>query len=421
MDQLISPDIPAWLAYLLVLSLGMLVARANINRLLTAQPGHWGFWNTWVLFWANSAIPVALFWFLDYTSAIKDTALFGALVVAFGYRQIFAGGVQGITMVGQTPRLWQPFEAWVNRIKEQIATEYTDKRGLFDARVRAHLASDAGRMNGLRELVFTYAQDPAALAASLAALNAQAAPVGAPAGSFAQWKNNEEVRRLLDDLRQSQPVNYGSFLYEKGLITRWMSLNWRQSRRSQWAGWIVTLLVAATLAIGAWFCFRNERIALSYYQWRLTKPGVSDRDRFRSRENLIRRLKTIARDAQPGEPRISAMVLPLVGRLRFRSTTPQTAQDILDLFADAHSIPLDRAAVPDLIEALRNPNEDLRLRIRRTLSGLQEADFPKKVPDKLAQDWVPAKDESPFDMDRHVQAWQEWWRAAQEPSPAPSP
>ena len=40
MEQLTSPDIPAWISYLLVLSLGMLVARSNVNQLLASQPGH---------------------------------------------------------------------------------------------------------------------------------------------------------------------------------------------------------------------------------------------------------------------------------------------------------------------------------------------------------------------------------------------
>src|SRR2546425_1150397 len=108
MEQITSPDLPAWLCYLLVLSVGMLVARENVNRLLASYPGHWSFGNTWALFWARAAIPVVLFWFLDYTAALRDTALFAALAVAIGYRQIFAGGIQGIAMPGQTPRLWQP-------------------------------------------------------------------------------------------------------------------------------------------------------------------------------------------------------------------------------------------------------------------------------------------------------------------------
>jgi len=121
-DHTLSPDLPAYLCYGIVLALGVLVARATVNSLLAAQLSRWGDPNTWALFAAHTALPVVLFWFLDYTSALSDSSLFGALVVAFGYKQIFAGGVQGITMSRQTPRLWQPFEAWVSQIKESIVT-----------------------------------------------------------------------------------------------------------------------------------------------------------------------------------------------------------------------------------------------------------------------------------------------------------
>jgi hypothetical protein len=421
MDQITSPDLPAWFCYLLVLSLGMLVARANVNRLLASQPGHWGFVNTWVLFSAHAVMPVVLFWFLDYTSALRDTALFGALLVAFGYRQIFAGGIQGITMPGQTPRLWQPFEAWVSRIKEQIATQYQDSRSLFDAKVRVYLASDTARMERLRGLSFTYTSNPEALSEQLTKLASQKAPDGAPAQSIQQWKNNEEARILLNDLRRSQPVNYGIFLYQDRLITSWMYHNWRQSRQSQWAGWVGAALIILTIGFGALKCYRSERVTTSYYQWRLTKAGVSDYDRFRSREHLASRLEAAVHATPPDAQRVAALVSPLIARLRFRDTSPQTADDVLALFIDTHSPGADRVVIPGLIEALRNPNEDLRLRVRRAISGLQQADFPNNVPDDVADKWVPAKNENPMDIDRHVQAWQAWWRGVQAAPPAPLP
>lgn len=421
MDQITSPDLPAWFCYLLVLSLGMAVARANVNGLLASQPGHWGFVNTWVLFWAHAFMPVVLFWFLDYTSALRDTALFGALVVAFGYRQIFAGGIQGITMPGQTPRLWQPFEAWVSRIKDQIATQYTDSRSLFDADVREYLASDPKRIDGLRALSFTYTSDPAALSGQLTKLASQKAPDEATAQSFDKWRNNEQARLLVNDLRMSHPVHYGAFLYRNRLITRSMYYDWRQSRQSQWAGWVGAALIILAIGFGALECYRSDRVAIWYYRWRLTKAGVSDYDRFRSREHLASRLEVAGHAAPPDAQRIAAVVSPLMASLRFRDTSPQVADDILALFIDSHSLGEDRVVIPGLIEALRNPNEDLRLRIRRAVSGLQQADFPKNVPDDVADKWVPAKNENPIDIDRHVQAWQAWWRGVQAAPPPPAP
>lgn len=418
MEQLTSPDIPAWISYLLVLSLGMLVARSNVNQLLASQPGHWSFLNTWALFGAHAAIPVVLFWFLDYSAALRDTSLFAALVVAFGYRQIFAGGIQGITMPGPTPRLWQPFEAWVNGIKDQIATEYKNRRDLFDTKVRTYLASDANRIQGLVNLSFTYTQNPAGLAAARDSLAKQVIPAGAPAESFEQWRNNEEVRILLNDLRMSQPINYGLFLYQHDLITRWMYHNWLQSRRSRVVGWIATTLISLTIVLGLVLCYRSERVSFLYYQWRLTKSGASERDRFRSREYLVGQLHAAEKATPADLGKIASIASPLVVRLRFRGTPPQTAEDVLALFTDAHSPGVDRVVIPGLIEALRNPSEDLRLRIRRELSGLQKADFPGSVPDESADKWVPAKNESAVEIDHYVALWQAWWQTAQAAVPS---
>src|ERR1041384_42499 len=115
MNQLVSPELSVYVCYLLVLLLGMWSAASQINRLLDSSPDRWNFGGTWLVFSAHVAIPLLLFWFLDYSNALHDTSLFAALVVALGYRQIFAGGVQGIMMPGQTPALWKPFEAWVGR------------------------------------------------------------------------------------------------------------------------------------------------------------------------------------------------------------------------------------------------------------------------------------------------------------------
>ena len=122
MDQFGSPDVPAFICYLVVLAVGALVARSNVSRILKLIPGHWRFFKTWLLFAAYLLLPITLFWFLDYTSALHDTSLFAALVVAVAYQQIFSGGVQGISMPGQSSKLWMPFERWTERVKDGVAT-----------------------------------------------------------------------------------------------------------------------------------------------------------------------------------------------------------------------------------------------------------------------------------------------------------
>jgi hypothetical protein len=121
--------------------------------------------------------------------------------------------------------------------------------------------------------------------------------------------------------------------------------------------------------------------------------------------------ETTTHNRPSNDDEILIVVSPLISRLRFQGTPTQTADDILALVVDAHSVVLDEIVIPQLIEALRTVNEDLRLRIRRVLSGLQRIDYPDNAADELADAWVPAKGESAVDIDRHVQAWQAWWRA----------
>ena len=102
MAGLASPDVPAFYCYLIVVVAGFFVARAHVNERLKDYPDHWAFLSAWLLFLAYWAMPPLLFWLLDYTSAVQDTSLFAAFVVAFGYRQLFAGGIQGVSMPGQT-------------------------------------------------------------------------------------------------------------------------------------------------------------------------------------------------------------------------------------------------------------------------------------------------------------------------------
>lgn len=70
--------------------------------------------NTWLLFFAYTFLPVALFWFLDRSNAIHDTSLFAAVLIGFGYRQILSGELTSIRPAGDISKFWQPFAAWAD-------------------------------------------------------------------------------------------------------------------------------------------------------------------------------------------------------------------------------------------------------------------------------------------------------------------
>jgi hypothetical protein len=241
MTGLSSPDIPAYFSYALVLLVGAVVARANVNNLVAGFGNRWAFAGTWWLFLAYVALPVLLFWFLDYTSALQDTSLFAALVVAIGYRQIFAGGVQGITMPGQTSALWRPFEAWVTRTNERILTRQKQYKDRFDERVRASFAADPERLRMFEALTLERSNDPAALTAALAPLRADPPPPGAP---------TRIVNVLWRDLRTSVPEDYGYLLYRRRLVTWWQYWRWLEDGRSKLisVSILVALIVLAVVA-----------------------------------------------------------------------------------------------------------------------------------------------------------------------------
>ena len=274
-----SPDIPAIYCYLLVLFVGTIVARSRVNTFLGRYPDRWAFSATWSLFAAYCALPLVLFWFLDYTAVIHDTTLFAALAVAVLYRQIFAGGVDGIAMPGQTAALWKPFEAWTKVVDERIRTRNKRYSDRFEERVRANIASSQQAEDDLETLARERSQNPPQLEQDLGPLRL-AVQQNQPGAS------RRLVDRLWRELRVAEPENYGYLLRQRRLIgwgTYWW---WLAKGRAKLVSWTVLL---AVLVLGVWTAVEilelttdhPERVVF-YYRWRFEKEGATDRDRFRS-------------------------------------------------------------------------------------------------------------------------------------------
>ena len=103
--------------------------------------------------------------------------------------------------------------------------------------------------------------------------------------------------------------------------------------------------------------------------------------------------------------------------MRFKDVPPRLADDVLRVVVDLHGPTVSVVVVPQLIEALRTENADVRLRIQRTLLDLQRADYSRASLEKGLAEWLPAKDESAGDIDARVRVWQAWWFAAKRTSP----
>ena len=412
MDRVASPDVPAWWCYLVVLAFGMWVAMATVNRLLADQRGYWAYLNTWLLFSAHALIPVLVFAFLDYTTALKDTSLFAALVVAIGYQQIFAGGVQGIVMPGETSRLWKPFESWVQAIAKKIATSTKRARDEFEAGVKSFIASEPQRVQALYSLAVEYSIDGQQLETDLQQIENAALPHGIQQDDFSGIINRRKVGRMVDDLRASMPLNFGDLLRDRGLVRRWDYWRWFRGLKSRTVASIAAAVILILVALGLrWFL--SDTMQLRYHQWRFLKANASDQDHHRSREYLGSRLRTLTKQgaSEATVTDIATTLRPITAELRFKGLSAQSAEEIERLLIDFHSTAVDNFAIPELIDALKNENSDIRLHVCETLIALRDADFADASLPQPLNEWIPKKGDSPAVVASYVAKWNAWWKS----------
>lgn len=412
----VSPEVPAWLNYLFVTAIGGLVAVSTVNRLLDHHENRWAFAGTWSLVAAHMAIPPLLFWFLDFTEAIHDTSLFAAVVVGFGYRQVFAGGVEGIALKGQTPALWKPFEKWVESVIRRISAKvkkYSDK---FDITSKRAIALEPPRRAALEQVAMAYATDPAALQAELAALP--------PTGHGEQ----KAIDLLWERLRQSQPTTYGRLLGDAGAVPRWKVWWWFDKGRSK----TVTAAILLAVLVGTWWAYpiglaNRAELALRYHHWRMLKVHATERDRFWAVSHLEalvaeQQRKLTSRSVNDREEAAEALrqaFAPLLDELTFGGVPESTAERVLSLFLRTQWAVHDERTVRRLIDTLWTPSSVARARINRTLVRMQEADYAAHaLPPELAA--PPESGEAFEDIDKRVRRWREWWTALQTPPPPPA-
>lgn len=408
-----SPDVPAYVCYAIIIVFGIVVAWGTVDRLLEGYPDHWAFAGTWGLFAAHAAMPVILFWLLDYTGAIHDTSILAAVLVALGYRQIFSGSMQGVTLPGQASAFWKPFEAWVAAVADRIGTKQKQYLDRFDEKVRSLIFADPPRLASLETLVLSTSRDVPALQAMLA---------GLPATGNAEADRRRRLDTLWRDLRGSQPQNYGWLLHKRGIVRLWRYWMWLGNGRAKLisgASIVVAILLLAGLS--TWMSgdeggiARRQAALLRYHQWRFLKPNATDRDQWRSMEYLSERMRAAVNGtAADKAPSSEALLGPLLKELRFPSMGDRQARSVLALVVNGHAPEIDGHVVPELIESMRTASESVRMQIRTALMAIQRADFPAVViPEGLAR-WEPKKDESPGDIDARVREWHAWWERAQK-------
>ncbi len=388
---------------------------------MASSPGRWGFLQTWLVFGAYMAVPLGLFWFLDYTGALHDTSLFSALIVAIGYRQILTGELKSITVTGGVSKLWSPFEAWALRVRDHIVTQSKRRSDLLEENLRDSLTRSPEKVNTLAEIAFlktTNAADRTKLNNDLNAVSAETKPNDVDEEHFQTYKIRRKVDICVDAIRSAIPETWIHVLRKRDLIEpahRWaFQGHWESKTAVTCAVCLLVLLV-----FGGGFLFW-QFAQDGYYRWRFTKMNATEMDRFRARKYFESRATAVAerraieiaanpKGARNGHPDSAEKDLlgPFAKLLLYRDLDRHICEEILSLLVELHA--QDSDLIPDLIEALRTEDSDLRLRINRTLTDLRRLDYLEPAKDDPLASWVPSKDETAGDIERWVQKYNEWW------------
>lgn len=411
MNGVRSPEIPAYLSYAIVLLVGSVVGWTSVNKLLAEHRDRWAYAATWLLFGAYTVLPVLLFWFLDYHALVSDTSLFAAIITAVAYQQIFAGGVEGIKMPGQSAAIWRAFEGWANSVQQRIDRLTQARNSRLTERIIGRIAQHAAQIDALRDLALDRSSARPALVAALDELAQQAATRSPEA------QNRAVVKRLWDDLRRSEEHAYGSLLEQRNLIDFWTY--WGEFRNGR--AWLMSTTVILVLILSGVAAYRTSKPShgnfwLAYYEWRFVRIAPPAQDEENSREALLNALNDSTTGAE--------LAKSLAANLTLRDVNVETAQRIVDFLMFAHSPDVTRRFVRPLILALRTPNPDVRLRIHRMLKHLQAGEFPKVAligEFDTIEKWVPAKEDSAGAIDGHIRTWLRWWDATQRPPETVAP
>jgi hypothetical protein len=425
-EQIASPDKPAYVCYAIVIIVGLWVAYAKVSKLMASSPDRWRFFLTWLVFLSYAAMPVALFWLLDFTNALHDTSLFAALLVALGYRQILAGEVKGTVAPGHFSALWSPFETWANQVRDRIATKNKLRSDRSNDKLQRVLAEDPKRVEELAALAYSKTEDQAqldSLTKDLADINAATKPAEITAEAFECNKARRKVARCLRAIRMVNSEDYGNDLYEAKLLTfgqYWFGL--RNAEAYVWLGYGLLFIGVLLFLLGGFFVRPENQ--LTYHLWRFQKTNATERDHFRTHQFLAARINEAA--AEKKNP--FKVIEPLLGLLRYRDIDRKVAENILALILEFRQPGLTERAIPGLIDALRTENPDVRLRVHETLKNLRELAYEKPKPDDELAKWIPSKNESAADVEKQINKYHFWWRGtllpagpALSPSPSVSP
>jgi hypothetical protein len=418
MDLSFSPDVDAWICYLILVVVSCWVALRQVNRRLGNIDRIWFFPETWGLLLLYIAVPMVLFWFLDRTGAITDTSLVAALIVGLGYERIATGATNTVTAPGPVTDFWTPFLALADEISARagarVAKAVNREADLISTKARLSASS----FETLKSTVLQRSPNAAGLTQQLAAIDAD------PRGGNEADLRERKARLLFGDF--VTVPDYRKILTTAKFVT-WLEL-WLCSVH----GWVKPVL-AALFAIGAMVVIALSSVGEplhyrsgGYDLWRLGKINATPSDQVRAQDRLIeamnRKGSADGSMENGSSAEMSAMtplrsvILDGLGRLlRDPSLATDRSGIVIQTMLSVRGAPgtaEQEKLACTLIQSLRARNPDIRGRIDRALrylmtadSGGEGASSTDASAGKGPPDWQPSDSDSTTDIEAHIDSW----------------
>jgi hypothetical protein len=220
------------------------------------------------------------------------------------------------------------------------------------------------------------------------------------------------ARLLVLELSAAEPRHYDRILLDADLVP---GRHYRDTpgRRARWGATFGVLLLLAPLAVLQRVVLDNPEWGPAYLRWRLIKTDCSPRDRFRTREEWVSRLKTANGDEARG------FLLGATRELRHVETPTAVVDEIVTLAERSPPRVVTTFWLREFVAGLQTANAQNRARLHAALVELAPRAYPELPPDaKLLEQTNPAND-SPDKARKVYQDWSGWLARAESASPKP--
>ena len=402
MDLALSPDFSALWCYFIILAIGFVVATVQINRLFPGFPQAWIMLSNWVLFAVFLFLPILLFWFLDRTNTLHDTSLFGAILVALAYRQIFIGDMGKVNVPGEVSKVWDRVLKWADARVVETKRRVERNADSFDEKVIEYLTRNPAAFDRVLELLKFHAADYLKIDAEFKALQAQWQPLGDDV------TRHKSADYLYHQLRLATSAESFTDLMYKAKITGWIDYYWYgKELRSR----VVQTIVISVLVLAAvWLFYKlvmdpNPTFRADYYVIRLKKGNATPEDRSRTRRQLDGLI------ANNSAARLH-LCESLTSALRYETLPAETAERILAVLLERRDSICegDPSLVVRLADALRAEDPDVRARIQSALVFLAKA--KGWTVEQALLEWKPARSDAAADVEGKIAIWWSVWQSS---------